>query len=255
MRKYNIALCIFLLSLLYITTHGRKFERRKPKRPTSNEFDVLIFTQRWPLTACFLWKESSETHSCSLPKRDEWTIHGIWPTKYNTMGPEFCNRSLPFNASALAPLQSQLRENWIDIQNGSNPNSFWKHEWNKHGTCAVAIKSLNNEFNYFQEGLKLLDKYNMIDVLAKANILPGKKYMVENMLLGIQNVLNKRGQITCAQNEKTGESYVNEIRICFNKALQLTDCDGIYKFPTNCDRSKQIIYPSSVPANHRVIQI
>ncbi|CAL1677943.1 unnamed protein product [Lasius platythorax] len=249
MRKYNIALYIFLLSLLYIT------QGRKSGKQTSNEFDVLIFTQHWPLTACFLWKESSQKHSCSLPKRDEWTIHGIWPTKYNTLGPEYCNRSLPFNASALAPLQSELKENWIDIQNGSEPYSFWKHEWNKHGTCAVTIKALNNEFNYFEEGLKLLYKYNMIDVLAKANILPGQKYKVEDMLIGIQKVLNKRGQVMCAQNKKTGESYVSEIRICFDKTLQLVDCDGIYHFPTNCDRSKQIIYPSNVPTNHRVIQI
>ncbi|XP_070149814.1 ribonuclease Oy-like [Polyergus mexicanus] len=253
MAKYNIALCIFLLSLLYIT-HGKLKNQERRKRE-SNKFDVLIFTQRWPLTACFMWKEKSEKHDCSLPKRDEWTIHGIWPTRYNTLGPEYCNKSLPFNPSVLAPLKSQLQENWIDIQDGSDPYSFWKHEWYKHGTCAVAIKELNNEYDYFQEGLKLLNTYNMIDILAKANILPGQKYMVENMLIGIQEILNKRGQIMCAHNEETGELYVNEIRICFDKTLQLIDCDGIYKFPTNCDRFKQITYPSSVPHNNRVVQI
>lgn len=180
---------------------NQKFENQKCRKRKSNEFDVLIFTQVWPLTACFVWKESSEKHSCSLPKRDEWTIHGIWPTRYNTLGPEFCNKSLPFNPSVLAPLESQLKENWKDVHNGSNPYSFWGHEWNKHGTCAVVIKELNNEYNYFQEGLKLLDNYNMMDVLAKANILPGQKYMVEDMLEGIQEVLNKRGQIMCVHNE------------------------------------------------------
>lgn len=153
------------------------------------------------MTACFLWKENSETHSCSLPKQEEWTIHGIWPTRYHTKGPEYCNKSLPFNPSVLAPLKNQLKENWIDIQNGSDPYSFWEHEWNKHGTCAVAIKALNNEYDYFQEGLKLLNIYNMMDVLAKANIVPGQKYMVENMLIGIEKVLNKRGQIMCAKDK------------------------------------------------------
>lgn len=136
-----------------------------------------------------------------LPKQDEWTIHGIWPTKFNTLGPEYCNKSLSFNASVLMPLESQLKENWIDIQNGSKPYSFWKHEWEKHGTCAITIKYLRDEYNYFHAGLKLLATYNMIDVLAKANILPGQKYMVEDMLLGIQKVLKKRGQIICAQDE------------------------------------------------------
>ncbi|XP_072754756.1 ribonuclease Oy-like [Anoplolepis gracilipes] len=252
MAKYNIALYL-LMSLLYIV-HGRRIEDRQFRR-RSNKFDVVIFTQSWPLTACFVWKESSETHSCSLPKRDEWTIHGIWPTRYNTKGPEFCNKSLPFNASVLAPLESELKENWTDIHKGSKPYSFWKHEWNKHGTCAVTIKALNNEYNYFQEGLKLLNTYNMIDVLAKANILPGNSYTVDNMLTGIEKVLDKRGQIMCVKDKKTGDSYVSEIRICFDKELQLTDCDGIYEFPTNCDISQEIIYPSYVPQTHHVVQI
>lgn len=37
----------------------------------------------------------------------------------------------------------------------------------------------------------------MIDVLAKANILPGNKYMGQQMFMGIQRVLNKRAQIMC----------------------------------------------------------
>lgn len=175
--------------------------RRKHRRQTSNEFDVLIFTQRWPPTACFVWKENSESRSCVLPKREEWTIHGIWPTKFRTIGPEYCNDSMPFDARTLAPLESELKENWIDIQNGSRPYTFWKHEWDKHGTCALTVKALDNEYNYFLAGLNLLDEYNMIDVLAKASILPGQSYMVLDILAGIQKVLRKRGQVMCARNE------------------------------------------------------
>ncbi|TGZ56596.1 ribonuclease Oy-like [Temnothorax longispinosus] len=245
MRKYSIASCIVLLYLPCIT-HGKYFDTRGYRKQTSNEFDVLIFTQQWPLTACFVWKNKSDTRSCSLPRHDEWTIHGIWPTKYNTLGPQFCNKSLEFNPSAIAPIESELKENWLDIHKGSKPYSFWKHEWDKHGTCAVTVKALNNEFNYFEAGLKLFDKYNMMDVLAKANILPGNKYMVQDMLKGIQKILNTRGQIMCVTDDKTHESYVIEMRLCFDKTLQLVNCDGIYHFPTNC-RSKEIIYPSHVP--------
>lgn len=167
----------------------------------------MIFTQQWPLTACFLWKNSSDTHSCSLPKHNMWTIHGIWPTKYNSVGPQFCNTSLKFNPSALRSIENELKENWLDIHKESKPNSFWKHEWDKHGTCAITVKALNNEFNYFEAGLKLLEKYNMIDVLAKANILPGKRYMVQNILMRLQKVLKKRGQIMCV----TDQVRVNKV--------------------------------------------
>ncbi|KAG5332426.1 RNOY Ribonuclease, partial [Acromyrmex heyeri] len=256
MCKYSIISCIVLFYLLCVT-HGKWIENWKTN-VKSNEFDVLMFTQRWPLTVCFEWENKSRlnsTHRCMLPKSNEWTIHGIWPTKYNIIGPQFCNRSLSFDSKALAPIEGALKENWIDIQKGSKPYSFWKHEWDKHGTCAISVRDLNNELKYFQTGLKLLNKYNMIDVLAKSNILPGNKYMVQNYLTGIQKILNKRGQVMCVVDQKTKNSYVYEIRICFNKALQLVDCDGIYQFPTNCNRSQQIIYPNIVPRHQYNVKL
>lgn len=108
---------------------------------------------------------------------------------------------MEFNAVAVAPIEKQLKEYWIDIQNGSKPYSFWKHEWNKHGTCAIVLKDMDNEFKYFQTGLKLLDTYNMMDLLAKALILPGRKYMVQDILLAIERILGRRGQVMCTKNE------------------------------------------------------
>lgn len=44
----------------------------------SNAWDSLIFTVQWPVTTCLMWKESGRNHSCILPDRDTWTVHGIW---------------------------------------------------------------------------------------------------------------------------------------------------------------------------------
>lgn len=193
--KYNskntiLILCVFCS---YLIANG-------PIQP--NKFDIVLFTQRWPPTVCYIWKESSESHSCSLPKHDNiWTIHGIWPTQFHKLGPQFCNKSLPFNVNDLAPIENELKEKWIDIQNGSKAYSFWKHEWDKHGTCAVTIKKLDSVFKYFQTGLKLLDTYNMINVLTKSNILPGEKYTINDVLHAIEKVLGKRAQVMCTKNE------------------------------------------------------
>jgi ribonuclease T2 len=54
--------------------------------------------------------------------------------------------------------------------------------------------------------------------------------------------------------QKTKETYLFEIRICFDKNLTLTDCDGI-KGPsdpatgikTNCPLNKTIVYPGILP--------
>ncbi|KAG7213324.1 hypothetical protein KM043_002622 [Ampulex compressa] len=253
MYSRRAALCLLLMALL-IVADGRR-RRKWRDEPKSDHFDVLIFTQRWPQTVCFVWKENSETHICTLPKGDEWTIHGIWPSQYHKMGPQFCNSSLPFNRTVLRPIEADLREKWVDVQNGKEPYSFWQHEWEKHGTCAAVLKSLDSEIKYFRKGLNLLDIYNMRDVLAKVNIVPGKGYYVDDILRGVTKILGKRCEVMCVKNPKTEVSYVFEIRICFDKMLRLIDCDNVYGFPSNCDPHEMVIYPGSVPHDYRVIQV
>lgn len=137
-----------------------------------------------------------------MPKeRDEWTIHGIWPSQYHKVGPQFCNKSMPFDRDALEPLESELQEKWIDIEYGRTSYSLWEHEWNKHGTCAAVMEELSNEFKYFHEGLNLLSAYDMKNVLAKANILPGNTYELATILNGIDRVLGKRGLVICRKSK------------------------------------------------------
>lgn len=164
----------------------------------SNYFDVLIFTQRWPQTICIMWKEESPSHSCAMPSDTrEWTIHGLWPTQYHRMGPEFCNPSLPFNPKALSYLEGQLKEKWVDIEYGRNSYSLWKHEWEKHGTCAAVLPELSNEQKYFKMGLSLLSQYDMKNVLARASIIPGYQYAATDIFNAVQQVLGASPVIVC----------------------------------------------------------
>ncbi|XP_060820469.1 ribonuclease Oy [Bombus pascuorum] len=221
----------------------------------STDFDVLIFTQHWPQTVCYTWKESAASHTCSLPTEDdEWTIHGIWPSQYNKMGPQFCNKSMPFDHLALKSIERELQEKWIDIECGKTSYSLWEHEWKKHGTCAATLEYLNSEVKYFKAGLNLLTKYDMKSVLSKDNIVPGKTYNTTDILNAIERILGQRGTLICRKNNDTGESYILEIRICFDKMLQLIDCDGTYEYPTNCDLYGHVTYPDKVPQGHNVAQ-
>lgn len=84
-----------------------------------HEFDLLIFTQQWPVTTCLEWMEWNKNHKCALPSPKEiWTIHGVWPTKYGTIGPAFCDPNAAFNLDELKPLQEQLEQFWMNIEKG-----------------------------------------------------------------------------------------------------------------------------------------
>lgn len=177
---------------------------RGRKRPTDqsidrNKFDFLVFTQSWSPTKCFLWMERSSKNLCSLPKNDEWTVHGLWPSRHKSWGPSFCNHTERFSSDKIDSLKPQMETKWRDLHKNSKPDWFWMHEWRKHGTCAGEI--LNSQYEYFSKCLELFDRYNMKDVLTKANILPNQKYNFQDYLDGVEKVLGKKSQITCAKDK------------------------------------------------------
>ncbi|XP_032515593.2 ribonuclease Oy [Danaus plexippus] len=223
--------------------------------PTVNagsDFDLLIFTQQWPATACKEWKKHNPSHTCSMPKNSEtWTIHGIWPTKMGMIGPAFCNRTWFFDPEKIRPIEEELLQKWPNIYGGTSEYALWSHEWAKHGTCAAILKPLNSELNYFQNGLEFLKTFTMTDILEKNSIVPSntEKYTVADIHDAIKQRVNKNPVIECKV-EEGGDNYISEIRICFTKELQLTDCDGVvtqkYGYGgilTNCHSTRGIIYP------------
>lgn len=224
------------------------------------EFDLLIFTQRWPITACYEWREKSPDHICGLPSAQNiWTIHGIWPTKLNTIGPSFCNKTAVFNVTELDPIEKQLEQFWINVEKNKPYDSLWRHEWLKHGTCAAAVMvQLNTEDKYFGQGLTWLQQHSMVDVLGEGGVLPGNNYTVLEIHQVLIDRLQKNIAIECYHDKETKQQFLNEIRVCFNKNLDLENCDGILfedvfidqpqgKIITNCNLNKPIFYPATVP--------
>uniref|UniRef100_A0A1B6I0C2 Uncharacterized protein n=1 Tax=Homalodisca liturata TaxID=320908 RepID=A0A1B6I0C2_9HEMI len=256
--KTRLLIYLFFFTLL----SSLLFLRGRREVLTDHEWDVLIFTQHWPNTVCMTWEEKNPSNnSCRLPKeKDIWTIHGIWPTKLGTIGPLYCNSSYHFNATQLASIESNLTEYWIDVEVPQPANSFWKHEWLKHGTCCSALPNMSTELKYFKAGLEWLDKYNMKNVLDKAGLYPDTNTSTDltTIWLGIKTGLGVNPSIHCIHDKKTGQYYLQEIRICFDKSLQLTDCDGIrsrrmfrWQPLGNCPNEKPIFYPSTIPPRSR----
>ncbi|XP_055600552.1 ribonuclease Oy isoform X1 [Uranotaenia lowii] len=226
------------------------------------DFDLLIFTQRWPITACYEWREKSSQNICGLPSpKNIWTIHGIWPTKLNTIGPSFCNKTAVFNVTELDSIETQLEQFWINVEKNKPYDSLWRHEWLKHGTCAASVMpQLNTENKYFGQGLSWLQQHSMANVLQESKITPGNNYTVLEIHTVLTDHFKTNVAIECFHDRETKQQYLNEIRLCFNKSLDLADCDGILfeevtagfrdgKIISNCSPNKPIVYPATVPSS------
>ncbi|PAV22062.1 ribonuclease T2 [Pyrrhoderma noxium] len=76
---------------------------------------------------------------------DSWTIHGLWPDNCDETFESSCDPSRAYTdisklltSAGASDTLSFMETNWVDI-NGDD-ESFWEHEWSKHGTCMSTLE-------------------------------------------------------------------------------------------------------------------
>jgi hypothetical protein len=111
---------------------------------------------------------------------NSWTIHGLWPDHCDGTFDSSCDPSRAYtNISQIlqsfgkTDLLSYMNTYWVDID-GDN-ESFWEHEWGKHGTCISTLKpscytgytATQEVADFFQKTVdlfKTLDSYTVLDL-------------------------------------------------------------------------------------------
>ncbi|KAG0231728.1 ribonuclease T2-like [Actinomortierella wolfii] len=185
--------------------------------------------------------ESSDVHSCCLPKMGllvltqqwipgygpptEFTLHGLWPdTCEGGWGPkDGCDKSRAYkdietrlnNYPGGPSLVKDLHIYWPSYM-GDN-NKFWAYEWKKHGTCVSNIapscmpdKPMNHDlYVYFKKALELRSQYNLYQALEGVGILPGSNPHV----LAMQNAIKAKFGVNTEIDCKNG--VLKEIKLYF----------------------------------------
>jgi len=128
--------------------------------------DLYVFAYEWTPQYCYGQKEYK---GCNSPN-DYWethlTIHGLWP-EYSTGGyPQTCTTE-KFDPSIIDKIgRDTLVTYWPNVHcevGDADYNSFWEHEWSKHGTCSGL-----SQIQYFNQSLSLLQKLGTPIDLSKA---------------------------------------------------------------------------------------
>ncbi|KFY39121.1 hypothetical protein V495_06143 [Pseudogymnoascus sp. VKM F-4514 (FW-929)] len=116
---------------------------------------------------------------------DAWTIHGLWPDRCDgtydancDASREYTNITAILNSFGKTDLLTYMDTNWKDYQ--GNDESFWEHEWGKHGTCISTLdttcyddyKPQMEVVDYFEKAVELNKGLNSYKVLADAGITP-----------------------------------------------------------------------------------
>ncbi|EMD00455.1 hypothetical protein BAUCODRAFT_62004, partial [Baudoinia panamericana UAMH 10762] len=126
-----------------------------------------------------------DTPPAAAGPNTSWTIHGLWPDNCDGSYAQYCDESRQYtNISQI--IQSYGRQDLLDymntywVSNSGTAESFWEHEWGKHGTCMSTFDT--DCYSSYTPGEEIPDFFNRTvglyqtlptyDWLAAAGITP-----------------------------------------------------------------------------------
>jgi len=228
-----MANAILLFGLALLLTLGSGVEGQTCSTCQSCCYYVLTYS--WIQTTCRMEDKSqstSNTKECKpqaqLPT--DITIHGLWPNLVDsTTQLGYCtDQAEKFNATLLNPIKPQLQAMWPTAFTGSGQSdeSFWKHEWDKHGTC-----SRLGHFNYFQRSLDLDARYPVNKWLAASNIVPSNSriYSLSQVKSAFTRFIKDDQFVLKCVSIKGGIQLLKDIMLCVSSAdaQTLVTCSSV----------------------------
>lgn len=106
--------------------------------------------------------------------------------------------------------------------------SFWGHEWTKHGTCAAPV--LGNRSSYVAAVLAAHERYSLDTVLGEAGIEPSAQavYSPSDFVSAVRAAYGATPRVSCQ-----GQTLV-EIWMCLDLDLKAMDCPAAVQPGTRC---------------------
>jgi ribonuclease T2 len=154
-------------------------------------------------------------------------------------------------------LLPNLLKYWPNLYTNTPLESFWKHEWEKHGTCALSLPQIKSESDYFNLTIGLRDNFDFGPILKAHSIIPDDTvlYDLNKIEYAIESVMNVKPLLTCYILKDSDVQYFSQMQICLSKEFELVDCATIAVEPalikkdnsaqeTTCQPNIPVHYPT-----------
>ncbi|KAK2951323.1 putative Ribonuclease [Blattamonas nauphoetae] len=136
------------------------------------DYNMLFLSTMYAATQCLRY--GSKAGVGPIRGTNEFTIHGLWANYNASKWPQDCNSSYPFNIKEISDLPN-LKKNWIS--NINTDESFYKHEWEKHGTCSTDLMPTIRD--YFKDTIAAHEKADLQGILRRAGFIPSNSKMYQ----------------------------------------------------------------------------
>jgi ribonuclease T2 len=196
--------------------------------PTNYDFFMLV--QQWAITEC------QDVFLCTATAQ-YFTLHGLWPERTDGSYPQTCPGAPAFDPSKLKPLLPALNTYWPSLNGPSQ--TFWQHEYEKHGSCATDV--FPTEVSYFNGTLGFLSSYNITTALSAHGIVPSntKSFELTAFNDALVAELGFSAELTCDSQHR-----VETATFCVAKTGKLMACPPAV--PRKCSGGLAYL-PASMP--------
>lgn len=238
--------CILLVSFLFFCADSQEFreviieEERYISVESEVPWNYFMLVTEWPQSSCEHMNASHHVeHNCVIPSVVKgWVLHGLWPSSNEGQQPFYCE-PWKFDYNKVKDLEDELMEYWPNLFADTSLTSFWKHEYEKHGTCAASVQGFEDEHEYFQRAMELKNEYDMMTALAAHGISPSDDpYQLEDITSAVETHFSTKVCIQCSYTESTGQ-LLSGAYVCLSKDLQLIDCE---RCETPCYSDEEVHY-------------
>jgi len=135
------------------------------------------------------------------------------------LSPSSCTNQ-KFDPNAIAPILPAMNKFWVSLNGPSQ--SFWAHEYEKHGTCAEDV--FPTTLAYMNGTLALRARYDLTPALAAAGIVPSatKGFSPAALQAAATAAFGFPVLPSCDK-----EGNLDGVVVCVSKALKAQSCGSV----------------------------
>jgi ribonuclease T2 len=176
--------------------------------PEGDGFDFYVLSLSWSPTFCQSNGSARNRDQCGPGQRFGLIVHGLWP-QYERGYPESCPTSQP------QQVPMGMGRRLMDIMPGMG---LIGHEWRKHGTCSGLAMA-----DYFSVLRRAFETVRIPDELRRT----GSQKRMSPQALEDAFIKDNPGLARSAVAVTCDNQRLDEVRICFSKALDFRACPEV----------------------------
>ena len=209
------------------------------------QYDFYVFSLGWSDTYCRHEHEESKERCFedlhNLKVHNILRIHGLWPSLLNHKMMDDCNKGKHINIpkSSEYPF-NYMAEHWPSLGH-FNTQSFWEHEYNKHGYCYTQKNKQTSYIPYFTQAVEVYQKENFATLITDS--FPELKKNNSVTYVELTDKLSKHKgsnffDLICTPIKGEGQ-HLSEIRFYYDLDFKRKND---FTYHTNCDKTKPLIF-------------